>query len=43
MIFIIGLSYFLIAQASLLLVGFVTGDLIFGSLFLEDFLKIRKI
>ena len=42
MVFVLGLIYFLIAQASILVVVFVTGDLIFGLLFLEDFLKIRK-
>ncbi|MHA1770951.1 MAG: hypothetical protein ACTSYL_07260 [Candidatus Thorarchaeota archaeon] len=42
-VFIIGVSYFLVSQASILLVAIVTGDLIFGLLFLEDLLAIRKL
>ncbi|MCF2135871.1 MAG: hypothetical protein K9W43_01405 [Candidatus Thorarchaeota archaeon] len=42
-VFVIGVSYFLLSQASLLLVLIVTGDLIFGLLFLEDLLAIRKL
>jgi len=41
-VFIIGLYYFLIAQASLTLLLVVSGDLIFGILFIEDLLAIRK-
>ncbi len=41
-VFIIGLFYFLIGQASQLLLLIVTGDLIFGTLFIEDLVAIRK-
>jgi hypothetical protein len=41
MIFIIGLGYFFIAQASIWVVTVTAGDLIFGMLFIEDFLKIK--
>lgn len=40
-VFVIGLYYFLLAEASLLVLGVVTGDLIFGLLFLEDLLAIK--
>ena len=42
MIFIIGIGYFLIAQASIWVVVITLGDLIFGILFFEDLLKIKK-
>jgi hypothetical protein len=42
-VFVIGLYYFLIAQASIWVVAVVTGDLIFGVLFLEDLIAIRKL
>ena len=41
-VFIIGFSYFLIGEASLLLLGVVLGDLIFGILFIEDLLAILR-
>lgn len=41
-VFVIGISYFLIGEASLILVGVVLGDLIFGLLFIEDLLAIRR-
>lgn len=41
-VFVIGVFYFLIGQASLLLVLIVIGDLIFGILFMEDLLAIRR-
>jgi len=41
-VFIITLYYFLILEASLLAVGIVIGDLLFGILFIEDLIAIRK-
>lgn len=41
-VFVVGLCYFLVGQASALLLIIVTGDLVFGLLFLEDLLAIRK-
>ena len=41
-VFVIGLYYFLIAEASALVLAVVTGDLIFGLLFLEDLLAVRR-
>ena len=41
-VFVIGFSYFLVGEASLLLVGVVVGDLIFGLLFIENLLAIRR-
>ena len=41
-VFIITLYYFLILEASVLAVGIVTGDLLFGILFIEDLIAIRK-
>ncbi len=41
-VFIVGLGYFLIGQASALLAAVVTVDLIFGLLFLEDLMAIRR-
>ena len=41
-VFIITLYYFLILEASVLAVGVVTGDLLFGILFIEDLIAIRK-
>lgn len=42
-VFVMGLGYFLLGQASLLVVIVVLGDLIFGLLFLEDLLAIKKL
>ncbi len=42
-VFLIGLLYFLTGQASSLLLLIVTGDLIFGLLFLEDLRAIRRV
>jgi hypothetical protein len=42
-VFVMGLGYFLLGQASLLVVIVVVGDLIFGLLFLEDLLAIKKL
>lgn len=39
-VFIVGLYYFLMAEASVFVLAVVTGDLIFGLLFLEDLLAI---
>jgi len=41
-VFIVGVAWFILGQASLLVVVFVTVDFVFGLLFLEDFLTIRK-
>ncbi len=41
-VFIVGLLYFLLMQASVTLLLVVTGDLIFGLLFIEDLLAIRR-
>jgi hypothetical protein len=41
-VFLIGVSWFILGQASILVVGFVTGDLILGLLFIEDLIAIRK-
>ena len=41
-VFILGIAYFLIGQASLLVVLVASGDFIFGLLFLEDFRAIIK-
>ena len=42
-VFIIPFIWFFLGQASIWVVGFVTGDLIFGLLFIEDLLAIRKL
>ena len=42
-VFVIGLFYFLIAQASILVVIVVAGDLLFDLLFIEDLLAIKKL
>lgn len=42
MVFVLGLSYFLIGEASLLIVGLVTGDLLFGILFSEHWMTLRR-
>jgi hypothetical protein len=42
-VFIVGVSWFIMGQASFLVVVFVTVDFIFGLLFLEDFLTIRRV
>ncbi|MBD3406060.1 MAG: hypothetical protein GF411_08050 [Candidatus Lokiarchaeota archaeon] len=42
-VFIIGLYYFLLAQASIWVLIVVVGDLIFGFLFIEDLFAIRKL
>ncbi len=41
-VFITGVSYFFLAQASIWVVVVVVGDLIFGLLFVEDLLAIRR-
>ncbi len=41
-VFVVGVSYFLLGQASLLVALIVTVDMIFGLLFLEDLIAIRK-
>ncbi|TXT56445.1 MAG: conserved membrane protein of unknown function [Candidatus Thorarchaeota archaeon] len=41
-VFIVGLYYFLLSQASIWVLVVVSGDLIFGILFIEDLLAIRK-
>ena len=41
-VFAMGLYYFLIAQASIWVIVVVSGDLLFGLLFLEDLLALRK-
>lgn len=41
-VFIITLYYFLILEASMLALGIVIGDLLFGILFIEDLIAIRK-
>jgi hypothetical protein len=42
LVFVIGLLHFLTGGASLAVVLIVTGDLIFGILFIEDLFAIRK-
>lgn len=42
MIFAFGLAYFLIGEASILVLGFVTGDLILGILFSEHLMALRR-
>ena len=42
-VFIMGLYYFLVSQASFLVVAVVSGDLLLGLLFLEDLLAIKKL
>ncbi|MGD9396644.1 MAG: hypothetical protein PVJ05_09475 [Candidatus Thorarchaeota archaeon] len=42
-VFIVGVIWFILGQASILVVGFVTGDLILGLLFIEDLIAIRKL
>jgi hypothetical protein len=42
-VFIIGIVWFILGQASILVVLFVTVDMIFGLLFIEDLLAIRKL
>jgi hypothetical protein len=41
-VFVIGLSYFLVAEATIWVLLFVTGDLIFGFLFIEDLYAITR-
>ena len=41
-VFVIPVFWFFFGQASIWVVGFVTVDLIFGILFMEDLLAIRK-
>ena len=43
LVFVIGVYYFMILQASLLVVVVVSGDLLLGLLFLEDLLAIKKL
>ncbi|MFW9846894.1 MAG: hypothetical protein ACFFD6_09110 [Candidatus Thorarchaeota archaeon] len=42
MIFAVGLFYFLKGEASILVVGFVIGDLILGILFSEHWMTLRR-
>ena len=42
-VFVMGLGYFLIAQASALLLSIVAVDLLFGLLFIEDLMRIHKL
>jgi len=42
-VFIVGVIWFILGQASALVVLFVTGDLILGLLFIEDLIAIRKL
>jgi hypothetical protein len=42
-VFIIPLVWFFLGQASLWVVGFITVDLLFGLLFIEDLMAIRKL
>ncbi|MHA2352764.1 MAG: hypothetical protein ACXABX_06555 [Candidatus Thorarchaeota archaeon] len=42
-VFLVGVAWFILGQASILVVGFVVGDLIFGFLFIEDLIAIRKL
>ncbi len=42
-VFIVGIAYFLIGHASLLVVFVASGDFFFGLLFLEDFRAIARI
>ncbi|MFW9788461.1 MAG: hypothetical protein ACFFE2_12215 [Candidatus Thorarchaeota archaeon] len=42
-VFVIGLAWFILGQASIWVVGFVIVDLFFGLLFIEDLRAIRKI
>jgi hypothetical protein len=42
-VFLVGMFWFFFGQASFWVVGFVTGDLIFGLLFIEDLIAIRKL
>ncbi|MFW9767351.1 MAG: hypothetical protein ACFFEM_00920 [Candidatus Thorarchaeota archaeon] len=41
-VFIVGVAWFFLGQASFLVVAFVTVDFVLGLLFLEDLLAIRK-
>ncbi len=41
--FLAGVSWFFLGQSSLWVVLFVTGDLIFGLLFIENLIAIRKL
>ncbi|TFF83794.1 hypothetical protein EU524_01855 [Candidatus Thorarchaeota archaeon] len=42
-VFLMGLGFFLIGEASIWVIVVVVGDLIFGLLFLEDLIAIRKL
>ena len=42
-VFLMGLYYFLIGQASILVLVVVLGDIILGLLFLEDLIALRKL
>ena len=42
-VFLVGMLFFFIGEASLWVVLIVTGDLIFGLLFIEDYLAIRRL
>jgi hypothetical protein len=41
-IFIVGFFYFIIGEASILVVGFVAGDLLLGILFIEHWFRLRN-
>jgi hypothetical protein len=42
-VFLIGVVWFILGQASILVIFFVTVDLIFGLLFIEDLIAIRRL
>jgi hypothetical protein len=42
-VFIVGVVWFILGQASFLVAVFVTVDFVFGLLFMEDFLAIRRL
>jgi hypothetical protein len=41
-VFIVGVAWFILGQASILVVAFVTVDFVFGLLFLEELMAIRR-
>ena len=42
MVFVVGLFYFIIGEASILVLAFVAVDLLFGILFLEHWFRLRN-
>jgi hypothetical protein len=42
MIFVVGLFYFIIGEASILVLAFVAGDLLLGFLFIEHWFRLRN-